>query len=139
MDDPNQITNQAAPPADLAATTGGEAAGFVPLRLVLYPNGGAVELKKPDLVVGRHSGADVRLILPDVSRRHCRFTFTADGWRVTDLGSTNGVFVNGEKIAETRLRPRDLIRIGSYVFEVDPRPGSCGPAGAGPGEWRQAS
>lgn len=137
MDDPNQITNQAGSSAAEGAATA--ATDFVPLRLVLYPNGGSVELKKPDLIVGRHSGADIRLILPDVSRRHCRFTFATGNWRITDLGSTNGIFVNGEKVTETVLKPRDLVRIGSYIFEVNPQAESQAPEAEGTGEWRKAS
>src|SRR5262245_19633359 len=45
---------------------------FMPMRLVMDPGGLAVELKHPELIVGRHSEADLRLPLPEVSRRHCK-------------------------------------------------------------------
>jgi hypothetical protein len=50
-------------------------ADFVPLRLVLQPSGATMEVAQADVLVGRHSCADVRLPLPDVSRRHCRLVF----------------------------------------------------------------
>ena len=48
-----------------------------------------------DMLIGRHSQADIRLPLPDVSRRHCRFFFGEGVWQVLDLNSLNGVFLNG--------------------------------------------
>jgi pSer/pThr/pTyr-binding forkhead associated (FHA) protein len=92
---------------------------FVPLRLIFQPSGAAVELAQPDILIGRHSQADVRLPLPDVSRRHCRFLFGQGVWQVIDLNSLNGVFLNGEPIRQATLRPGDLVRIGGFIFAVD--------------------
>jgi pSer/pThr/pTyr-binding forkhead associated (FHA) protein len=92
---------------------------FVPLRLVLQPSGMVVELARPDMLLGRHSDADVRLPLPDVSRRHCRFTFSGSRWQVHDLNSLNGVFVNGERVQQATLRGGDALRIGGFTFTVD--------------------
>jgi pSer/pThr/pTyr-binding forkhead associated (FHA) protein len=92
---------------------------FVPLRLILQPSGAAVELTQPDVLLGRHSQADVRLPLPDVSRRHCRFLFSQGVWQVIDLNSLNGVFLNGEPIRQATLHQGDLLRIGGFIFAVD--------------------
>jgi len=92
---------------------------FVPLRLILQPSGAAVELTQPDVLVGRHSQADVRLPLPDVSRRHCRFLFGQGVWQIIDLNSLNGVFLNAEQVRQATLRQGDLIRIGSFIFAVE--------------------
>lgn len=97
--------------------------GFVPLRLVLQPGGLSVELTKPDVLLGRHSEADIWLRLPDVSRRHCRFVFTEGGWQIHDLNSLNGVYVNDDRVQQAPLQHRDLVQIGSYLFEVDLQPG----------------
>jgi pSer/pThr/pTyr-binding forkhead associated (FHA) protein len=94
-------------------------ADFVPLRLLLQPGGLSVELTKPDMVVGRHSEADVRLALPDVSRRHCRFLFADGAWQVTDLNSLNGTFVNEERLQEATLARGDHVRIASLTFLVE--------------------
>ena len=61
----------------------------------------------------------MRLPLPDVSRRHCRFVCEAGRWRVIDLDSLNGVFVNGVMVQQAELRHRDRLRIGGFVFDVD--------------------
>jgi pSer/pThr/pTyr-binding forkhead associated (FHA) protein len=93
--------------------------GFVPLRLVLLPSGVTLELDLPDMTLGRHSGADLRLPLPDVSRRHCRFTWSGGAWSVADLASLNGVYVNGQSVNAAELAQNDLVRIGSFTFAVD--------------------
>lgn len=90
-----------------------------PLRLVLEPSGTVLELKFPDLVMGRHSEADVRLPLPDVSRRHCRLLHVGGRWQVQDLKSLNGVFVNDQPIDEVTLQHGDRLRVGGFTFTVD--------------------
>jgi pSer/pThr/pTyr-binding forkhead associated (FHA) protein len=99
---------------------------FVPLRLVLRPGGTTVELTRPDMLIGRHSDADVRLALPDISRRHCRMVYASDRWQVFDLNSLNGVFVNGDRVQQATLDEGDTLRIGGLTFAVhmgNPRPG----------------
>jgi pSer/pThr/pTyr-binding forkhead associated (FHA) protein len=92
---------------------------LLPLRLLLQPGGLCVHIDRPEMIVGRHSQADVRLSLPDISRRHCRFVFTDGSWQVYDLNSLNGVFVNGERLHEAIIRHGDRVRIGSLIFEVE--------------------
>jgi pSer/pThr/pTyr-binding forkhead associated (FHA) protein len=119
MDDPRQppaLPRVCAP--EETAPTSELPPDFVPLRLVLQPSGMAVELTRPSMVLGRHSEADVRLPLPDVSRRHCRFFFEGQ-WRVQDLNSLNGTFVNDEPIREVALQQGDEIRIGGFTFLVE--------------------
>jgi predicted component of type VI protein secretion system len=93
---------------------------FVPLHLVLEGGTLAIELTAPDLVLGRHTGADIRLPLPDVSRRHCRFVYAGGHWQVIDLQSLNGVWVNEQPVERAPLYPGDRLRIGAFVFTVDP-------------------
>jgi FHA domain len=92
--------------------------GFHPLRLVLQPSGYSIELTRPDMVLGRHSEADIRLPLPDVSRRHCRFAFLDGFWQAFDLNSLNGTFVNDQRIRHIVFKHRDVIRMGGFTFEV---------------------
>lgn len=89
-----------------------------PLQLVLIPTGLCVELTKSDQIIGRHSSADVRLPLADVSRRHCRIVHIDGTWNIIDLDSMNGVYVNNRRIRQTRLQTGDQLRVGSFVFEV---------------------
>lgn len=92
--------------------------GFAPLQLLLLPGGLRIDLSRPDMMLGRHSAADIRLALPDVSRRHCRFVFQHGAWKVIDLNSLNGVFVNDERMQEAVLYEGDRVRIGSFTFQV---------------------
>jgi pSer/pThr/pTyr-binding forkhead associated (FHA) protein len=93
--------------------------GFVPLYLVLEPVGPRIEVHRPDVTVGRHSEVEVRLGMPDISRRHCRLVFEDQHWRVHDLKSLNGVFVNGERMQEAALHHRDHLRLGTCAFIVE--------------------
>ena len=92
---------------------------LVALRLRREPAGDVVEINQPNAVVGRHSGADLRLLDPDISRRHCRIYFEEGYWRIADLASTNGVYLNGKCIEGAALYPGDHLRIGGVEFTVE--------------------
>jgi pSer/pThr/pTyr-binding forkhead associated (FHA) protein len=92
---------------------------FTPLRLLLQPGSLVIELTATDMVLGRHSEADIRLPLPDVSRRHCRFVYSNGNWQVIDLKSLNGVLVNDVLVERSSLYHGDRLRIGGLVFAVD--------------------
>lgn len=108
---------------------------FVPLLLVLQPSGTVLEVDRPDMVIGRHTDADVRLPLPDVSRRHCRLLCTDGVWQVIDLNSLNGTHVNGEQVLQATLENGDQLRLGGFTFVVDlptdAGRGEVGTAGSG--------
>src|SRR5262249_21238510 len=67
--------------------------------------GGEVPLNRKELIVGRSSDLDLVLIEDMVSRKHARFVVEGNMVTLQDLGSTNGTFVNGEKIKQSRLVP----------------------------------
>lgn len=92
---------------------------FTPLRLVLQPTGAVIDIRQPDVVVGRHSAADVRLSLPDVSRRHCRLFHAEGRWKVVDLDSLNGVWINQEAVDQAVLQQGDMLRLGGFTFMID--------------------
>jgi pSer/pThr/pTyr-binding forkhead associated (FHA) protein len=79
----------------------------------------SLELTRADVLVGRHSECDVRLPLPDVSRKHCRFQFHSGCWQVVDENSLNGTFVNEQAVEKTVLRHGDRVRIGGFTFLVE--------------------
>ena len=73
-----------------------------------------VILREGILIVGRAPDSDIRLHSDLISRQHCRFV-TRDGQSfVEDLGSTNGVTVNGKRLRVHRLAPADDIQVGEY-------------------------
>src|SRR5262245_9299678 len=78
-------------------------------------------------LVGRSPEGDLVAASDGVSARHCRLTATAGGLVVEDLGSTNGTFVNGRRIAgPTPVRPGDRVTLGRAA--AMPWPPGCGPA-----------
>jgi len=73
-----------------------------------------------DVTIGRDPGSEVPL--PDdstVSRRHARIHAADGGYRVEDLGSSNGTFVNGGRVTEAALRPGDEVSIGGTRFRFE--------------------
>jgi pSer/pThr/pTyr-binding forkhead associated (FHA) protein len=69
--------------------------------------------------IGRASRADFILDVPLVSRLHCRLTVTDDNLEVVDLESTNGTFVNDERVQNARLAHGDRLRIGRVELTVE--------------------
>jgi len=69
-------------------------------------------------VIGRREDCDLRIPVGDVSRKHCRLVRTDDGIRIEDLGSSNGTYVNGQRIQESELNPGDAVGIGPVQFIV---------------------
>jgi pSer/pThr/pTyr-binding forkhead associated (FHA) protein len=73
-------------------------------------------LENSEISVGREVGSDVFVNEVEVSRRHARLTLQAGSYILEDLGSTNGTFVNGERVVGQRiLRPGDTITLGENV------------------------
>lgn len=78
-----------------------------------------VPLNGAPVVFGRSGDATVQLADPYTSERHARVHHDGDAWLVTDLGSTNGTFVNQVKITRpTPLAAGDQLGIGRTVVEV---------------------
>jgi hypothetical protein len=74
------------------------------------------------LTIGRSTEADVRIEDRFASQIHCRVYSKRGSYRVEDLGSTNGTFLNGEQVnGEVELRDLDQVRIGDteFRFELD--------------------
>lgn len=66
------------------------------------------------IVVGKLPGNDLLLPGEAVSRTHCRLIPTGAHWRIEDQNSTNGLYVNGQRVAEFELHHGDQIHIGEY-------------------------
>jgi signal transduction histidine kinase len=95
---------------------------------------GADEGKQFDLTakqvgVGRDASNRIRLHDTEVSRRHAEFVLTPEGYRLLDIGSANGTFVNNQAIRDVLLQPGDQIQIGQtlLVYSAGPREGAWEP------------
>ncbi len=74
------------------------------------------ELTKGVVTLGRDITNDIVINDPEVSRHHCRLTQGGGGYTVEDLGSTNGTFVNGQRLTGARpLQPGDMLGLGETV------------------------
>jgi hypothetical protein len=87
-------------------------------RLVALEEGtGAMEFRvQPLTTIGRTRNNDIQVDAPSVSRKHAQIALTDAGYVVRDLGSENGTFVNGERIAEQPLTDGDLLHFGGIGF-----------------------
>jgi pSer/pThr/pTyr-binding forkhead associated (FHA) protein len=71
-------------------------------------------------VLGRDRGSGLRLDEDEfVSARHARIEPRGDGIWIEDLGSTNGTFVNGQRITAERLQPGDVVRVGQTELRLE--------------------
>ena len=86
----------------------------------LIPCGGGdpIPLLKPKLLVGRRSHCDIQLQFPNISSHHCELEFLNGFWRVQDMGSSNGIKINGERLDSKWLMPGDVLSIGKHRYEV---------------------
>jgi two-component system, cell cycle response regulator len=98
------------------ASTGGEA-----IVVVLQPAGANPgrrhALSRAEHIVGRRAETDIPIDLDSVSRRHARFAKDKKGWFIEDLDSTNGTFVNDEKVEKHHLVDGDIVRFGEAVVK----------------------
>jgi hypothetical protein len=90
-------------------------------QAILVGGGRRLPLAGSRFVIGRSRDCDLMLDDPNVSRRHAELRRENGGWLVSDLGSTNGVKVNGRRVNEQQLSPGDEISLGleKLRFEVE--------------------
>lgn len=86
----------------------------------LNPCGGgnSIPLTHEKLLIGRRSSCDIRLEKSNVSSHHCELELQDGYWYVRDLGSTNGVKVNGERTLSSPLMPGDEVQIAKSCFRI---------------------
>lgn len=101
------------------------AEGVLPARLRVVSGartGQIFPLGRDNLSMGRNDTNDIVLDDPMVSGVHCRLRYGQGAWYVQDAGSSNGTFVNGERVAARRLVDGDRLELGGtqLVFEVLP-------------------
>jgi len=106
----------------LAQHERGRKAGFLVTHSAVIvfasgPLGGSeIPLEQERITLGRGAGVDLVLDDASVSNRHAALELAESGFRIRDLGSTNGVRVNGSRVAASDLKHGDRLEIGSVSF-----------------------
>lgn len=90
-------------------------------ELVPVGGGDTIPLTGEKMKVGRRESCDICMHFPNVSGIHCQFEFKEGYWYIRDLNSTNGVKVNGSRVQEKILHPKDEVTIAkrSYVIHYE--------------------
>jgi FhaA, N-terminal domain/FHA domain len=97
-------------------------AGLVETRAIVSFDDRRYVLEGPVAVLGRSRESDCVFRDPNISRRHAELRRGPTGdWQVVDLGSTNGVKVNGRRVESSRLSPGDEVTLGTtrFVFDIE--------------------
>ena len=109
-----------AQPSRLSASRPGSARVARRLEVVAGPDAGKkIELAQSSIMIGR-TGADLTINDPKVSGLHCELRLQSDGYRVRDLGSTNGTHVKGVRVVDGFIPPGATIQIGKSAIVFDP-------------------
>ncbi len=90
-----------------------------PTRLVALDEGTDIALDRAMVVVGRHPQCDARLDSLRISRYHCCMTQDQGDVVIRDLGSTNGIRINGQRVETGRLRPGDELSIAHIRYRLE--------------------
>src|SRR5262245_17835575 len=90
----------------------------MPAQLVALTEGPSILLDKPIMLFGRNPECDIQIDSRKVSRRHCCIAQVNDYLVVRDLGSTNGIRINGVRLLEGKIRHGDELTIGSHRYKV---------------------
>jgi pSer/pThr/pTyr-binding forkhead associated (FHA) protein len=100
----------------------------------LIPLGGGppIALTKQRVVIGRDGVCDIIVNHSDVSRRHCLMFVYSGWWYITDLGSSNGVQINGVRVPKGRIAPHAIVSIGKNRYKVAYDLGKLGAVGITP-------
>jgi pSer/pThr/pTyr-binding forkhead associated (FHA) protein len=89
--------------------------------------GSEYTLQEPKVVLGRGQDVDLRFEDTEISAEHAVIEFTGQGFRVCDLGSTNGTRVNGEAVNACDLEAGDRLELGRYALRLRIEPRSRAP------------
>lgn len=122
-DRPDMVPHVAAPPAPpqpvaAPAPAAPQVQNGAALRAVRGNDAGKTfPLGKDVVIMGRGVSTDITLWDIRASRAHCRIDRRGTAFRISDLNSANGTYVNGKKIRVHDLRPGDMIKIGASVLQ----------------------
>jgi pSer/pThr/pTyr-binding forkhead associated (FHA) protein len=111
----------------------------MPLRLVASAGRPDILVDRVLVVVGRDPHCDSRLASPRVSRWHCWLTAVDGNVWVRDLGSTNGIWINGLRVMSGRVRPGDVLAIAHIRYQLEEAQGDRASGADSPGQLDQGS
>src|SRR5713101_544525 len=77
------------------------------------------ELKVDKTTIGRVEDNTFQIAEPSVSSHHCEILLRGSDVVVRDLNSTNGTFLNGEKVSETVIKPGQILRLGQIEMRLE--------------------
>jgi predicted component of type VI protein secretion system len=103
-------------------------------HLQALTEGPNIQLDKPIILIGRHQECDIQIPSRKISRRHCCLAQVGDHLVIRDLGSTNGVRINGVKVMEGNLQPGDELMIGNVRYQLKWGESSDRPSGSPNGD-----
>ena len=88
-------------------------------EIIQGPNqGNVIEFSKKTAIIGRDAACDIVVDDQEMSRKHCQIILDEDKVRVNDLGSINGIWVNGNRVDHAHLKPGDIMAIGKSQFRL---------------------
>jgi pSer/pThr/pTyr-binding forkhead associated (FHA) protein len=87
-------------------------------ELVPIGGGDAIPLIQDVMTIGRRKSCDIQLDFANISGTHAELAFRNGWWHLRDMGSTNGVKVNGERTLRRALRPGDEIAIANHKYTI---------------------
>ena len=87
-------------------------------QLIPVGGGDPIPMNRPKLLVGRRSSCDIKLDFQNVSSHHCEFELRDGYWHIRDLGSSNGIKVNGERCDSMCVTPGDTVTIAKHSFTI---------------------
>jgi len=87
-------------------------------ELVPVGGGDAIPLVSEVMTLGRRESCDICLKFQNISGSHCELAIKDGVWHLRDLGSTNGVKVNGDRTLRRPLRPGDEISIANHKYTI---------------------
>lgn len=94
--------------------------------------GRTLELKVDKTTIGRVEDNTFPLTEPSVSSHHCEVLLRGADIVVRDLNSTNGTFINGEKVSESVLKPGQILRLGQIEMRLEVEGAAAAPAARKP-------
>ena len=111
---------QVPPKAEKQSRTARKTAHLTETKAIVSLDDRRFVLDGPVASLGRSRECDCVLADPNVSRKHAELRRNPNGdWEVADLGSTNGIKVNGRPVDSSRLSPGDQVQIGTTYFTFD--------------------